>query len=268
MNKFKTISAITLSSTILLGGVPVFAEGNREAKTDANITFEAGSEDSTVIPPEGTNPEITIPPVGPESGGALSIMYAPTINFGMQEISSSDKFYKMLAEWQTTVDEEGQPTDEKIPYVSFAQVQDRRGTNEGWILSVATSDFTSETHNGTIIGARIHMNNSILRYEGVDSNAPRIVEKNIVLDTNNESQQILIADRLKGAGASSIVWGNQNELNKQFEDLSKEEEKEEDFTSKIYNDAIQLFVPGSSAIDATTYSATLTWSLVAGVPNK
>jgi hypothetical protein len=270
MNKFKTISAITLTSTLLLGAVPVFAEGNREAKTDANITFEAGSEDSTVIPPEGTNPEVTIPPVGPEAGGALSIMYAPTINFGLQEISSRDTYYDMLAEWQTTVDAQGQPTDNKIPYVSFAQVQDRRGTNEGWELSVTASDFTSQTHNGTIIGARIHMNNSILRYEGAENNAPSIVNQNITLTPNN-SQAILTAARLKGAGTSSIVWGNQDDLNKQLEDLIKEQEQEEveeDITSKIYNNAIQLFVPGSSAIDATTYTATLTWSLVAGVPNK
>ncbi len=75
--------------------------------------------------------------------GPLTIAYAPTMDFGTQVISNKDMSYNMVAEMQQLAGTEG--AENKVPYVSFAQVQDTRGNNAGWDLSVTLSAFESGT---------------------------------------------------------------------------------------------------------------------------
>ena len=55
----------------------------------------------------------------------------------------------------------------------------------------------------------------------------------------------------KGAGSTSVVWGNHDAIAQQVTAGAE----------VIENDAIKLFVPGSTAKDAVTYQSTLTWEL-------
>ena len=48
------------------------------------------------------------------------------MNFGSRMISNQDREYSMLAEMQQLEGTEGD--ENKVPYVSFAQVQDTHGT--------------------------------------------------------------------------------------------------------------------------------------------
>ncbi|MDA9471612.1 WxL domain-containing protein [Enterococcus sp. 5H] len=251
-----------LSTSILAGGVTAFAEEVRNVTTDGEISFTAvdedgEGEDTEVIPPEGEDgPDVEIPPVeGPDGGnkGPLTIAYAPTMNFGSQVISNQDRAYSMVAEMQQLAGTTGD--ENKVPYTSFAQVQDTRGTNGGWDLQVSLSNFTSGTQNGTLTGAEISLRDPRIQYEGSNAaNAPAAHASRLNLRPGTGSVSVMTADPTKGAGVSSVVWGNQADLDEQFED---------DDVDVVKNDAIVLSIPGSTAKDAATYSSTLTWELTA-----
>ncbi|NKD39840.1 WxL domain-containing protein, partial [Enterococcus casseliflavus] len=62
---------------------------------------------------------------------------------------------------------------------------------------------------------------------------------------------IMTAANNQGAGTSTAVWGDHDAIAKQVEDGR----------AVVENEAIQLFVPGTTAKDAVTYTSTLTWEL-------
>ncbi|MBO1300680.1 MULTISPECIES: WxL domain-containing protein [unclassified Enterococcus] len=243
-----------LLSTILVGGpISAFADETRLVITEGEIQFVADEDgELIVIPPvgpEGGGPDVELEPEIPGTTGPLSIMKAATISFGSQVISNQDQTYSMVAELQPLKE-----TGELVPYVSFAQVQDLRGTNAGWDLKVSVSDFKSDTQNNVLSGAEITFVDSMVRYEGLNqNNAPTGHTKGLKLIPNVGSVSVMTAETGKGAGSSSIVWGNQTNLNEQFSSSNVE---------VVTNNAIQLSVPGSTAKDATSYEAKLTWELI------
>lgn len=253
--RLATIAAV--STTVLAGGVTsVSADEVREVTTDGQVQFRsAGDEDGEleVIPPV-TGPDGPDVEIGPEvegTTGPLSIVKAATMNFGTQVISNQDQVYNMVAETQQLAGTEGD--ENKVPYVSFAQVQDVRGTNAGWDLQVSLSDFTSNTQNSVLTGAEIEFVGSRIQYEGTTAeNAPSAHADGLKLSPTTGAQSVMTASNGQGAGASSIVWGDQADLNEQFEN--------EDIET-VTNNAIRLSVPGSTAKDATTYTSTLSWEL-------
>ncbi|MGG5311108.1 WxL domain-containing protein [Enterococcus sp. DIV1304_2] len=264
MKFVRLLTVATLTSTIFAGGITAFAEQTpvppgvpsketRRVTTEGSIEFKPSSdEDLIVIPPEG-GPDVEIEPEVPGTTGPLSIMKATTMNFGSQVISNQDQTYNMIAERQQKAGTTGDAN--KVPYVSFAQVQDVRGTNAGWNLQVSMTDFkaTKATVNDTLLGAEISLLSPRIQYEGsTDANKPVAHSDRLKLIPNASSVPVMTAAKNKGAGVSSVVWGNQVNL-----DAQEKDEKVEVVT----NDAIQLFVPGKTAKDAAQYKSTLTWEL-------
>lgn len=251
MKLIRLATVAALSTTILAGGVTAaFAEEVRDVTTEGQVEFRSAGEDDgelEVIPPE-TEPEVEINPIVPGTTGPLSIVQAPTMNFGSQVISNQDQTYNMVAEIANLADGSGQ-----IPYVSFAQVQDVRGTNEGWDLQVSLTDFTSGTQNNVLTGAEIEFVGSRIQYEGNNAeNAPTAHADGLTLIPGAGAVSVMTAAEGQGAGASSVVWGNQADLTAQFEDEEIE---------VVENSAIQLSIPGATSKDATTYTSTLSWEL-------
>lgn len=262
MKFIRLTTVVSLSTIIFAGGIHVFAEEAEETEktgevrqitTNGQITFTPNNDAPNVeLDPDG--PEVEIPPVvGPdgENNGPLTIAYVPTMNFGSQIISSSDKHYNMVAERQQKAGTTGDTN--KVPYVSFVQVQDTRGTNEGWKLSVSLSEFEAkDTKNNVLKGAQIKLFDPQLRYSVNDAEQePTIHANGLELIPNNDAVPIMTAAAKKGGGTSTATWGNQVALDKQVEAGA----------AVVENAAIQLFVPGTTAKDAVTYRSTLTWKL-------
>ena len=106
-------------------------------------------------------------------------------------------------------------------------------------------------------GAEIEFVDSRIQYEGTNTeNAPTVHEAGLTLLPNGAARSVMTAAQGQGAGASSVVWGNQADLMAQFEVDGFDPE-----TDVVENSAIQLSIPGSTAKDATTYTSTLTWEL-------
>lgn len=249
MKLLNLATVAALSATILVGGATAFAEEAREVQTQGEVTFTPNSDEETVVTPPESEPEVVIPPVVP-STGPLTIAYAPSMNFGVQPISNQDQTYSMLAEMQELADGTGD-----TPYVSFAQVQDTRGNNEGWTLSVTASEFTSGTQNAELTGAQISLLDPTIDYYGNNAlNAPTAHVSTLSL-VPGAATTIMEAAEGQGAGSSSVVWGDQVALNDSTD-------------AEVLNDAIQLFVPGTTAKDATTYTADLSWELTATPANE
>ncbi|WP_270290969.1 WxL domain-containing protein, partial [Enterococcus casseliflavus] len=107
MKFIRLATVAALSTTIFAGGVQAFAEETesqevRQATTEGQITFTP-SNDDTVVDPGDDGEDVTIPPItGPdgENKGPLTIATVPTMNFGSQIISTTDKHYNMVAERQ------------------------------------------------------------------------------------------------------------------------------------------------------------------------
>ncbi|MGQ4224503.1 WxL domain-containing protein [Enterococcus mundtii] len=252
--KFIRLATITaLTATIFVGSVTAFAEEVRNVTTDGTIEFTPNEDEDLVVVPPETEPDVDINPEVPGTTGPLSIMKAVTMNFGSQVISNQDQTYNMIAEKQQKAGTTGE--ENKVPYVSFAQVQDVRGTNAGWDLQVRMTDFkaTNTTVNDTLIGAEISLLDPRIQYEGnTAGNAPGAHTSGLKLMPNASAVSVMTAEKDKGAGVSSVVWGNQADLDAQEADPE---------TDVVTNEAIQLFVPGKTAKDATQYKSTLTWEL-------
>ncbi|WP_368742772.1 WxL domain-containing protein [Enterococcus casseliflavus] len=261
MRFLRFATSTVLAATLLIGGFQGTAAEVRVAETDGQVSFVPNDRDPTeVIPPDPgpEGPDVVIPPIGPEGQtGPLTIAYAPTLDFGTQEISNRDAIYSMVAEKQQLTDTQGE--ENKVPYVSFAQVQDTRGSNAGWRLTVALSAFESGTQHNELRGAQIIFASREVEYISFNQeNAPSAHEAGLRLDANGAAQAVLTADAGKGAGTSSVVWGDQDELNAQYQDQAP----------VVRNEAIQLFVPGATAKDAALYVATLTWQLSTTTPQS
>lgn len=245
--RLATVAALT--TTILAGGAAsAFADEVRDVSSTGQIEFTpSDNEELEVIPPE-EGPDVDIEVEVPGTTGPLSIVKVAHMDFGSQVISNQDQTYNMVAEMQPL-----RETGELVPYVSFAQVQDVRGNNAGWDLQVSMSEFTSNTQNSVLTGAEIEFVDSRIQYEGINQdNAPGNHAAGLVLSPNNAGVSVMTAETGQGAGASSVVWGDQANLNAQFADEEIE---------VVENDMIRLSVPGSTAKDATTYTSVLNWEL-------
>ncbi|NBA62691.1 WxL domain-containing protein [Enterococcus mundtii] len=261
MKFIRLVSVAALSTTILAGGVQAFADGEsvetsevRKTTTEGQITFTPGNDDTEVDElPEG--PDVTIPPItGPDgqNKGPLTIATVPTMNFGSQIISTTDKNYNMVAERQQKAGTTGD--ENKVPYVSLAQVQDTRGTNEGWKLNVSLTEFqaTKETQNKVLKGAKITLYDPDLVYSIDDpEQEPEAHATGLEILPGEKAVPVMTAAAKKGAGSTSVVWGNHATIAQQVTAGA----------DVVENEAIKLFVPGSTAKDAVTYRSTLTWEL-------
>jgi len=254
MRFLRFATSTVLAATLLTGGIQGTAAEVRVAETDGQVSFVPNDRDPTEVLPPAPGPDghdVEIQRLGPDGQtGPLTIAYAPTLDFGTQEISNRDAVYSMVAEKQQLADTQGE--ENKVPYVSFAQVQDTRGSNAGWRLTVALSAFESGTQHNELRGAQIIFASREVDYNSHNQeNAPAAHEAGLRLDANGSAQAVLTADAGKGAGTSSVVWGYQDELNAQVQAQAP----------VVRNEAIQLFVPGATAKDAALYVATLTWQL-------
>lgn len=247
MKTLRLLSIGALSAVILGGSLTTFADEETETNINLNqttqgtIQFTPNTDTPEVVPPI-EEPDVDIP-VNPDITGPLSIVHVPTMDFGEQKISKNNEVYSMIAEKQKRKN-----SDEKVPYVSFAQVSDKRGTNAGWSLKVTASEFKTNDDkalNKELVGTEIHLLNSAIAYNGPDNQKPtsKGTSNEITLTANN-STEILTAAKDHGAGDTSIFWGNQAEL-----------------TTTALNNDITLHVPGKSAKDAVKYTATLDWTL-------
>lgn len=206
----------------------------KEYNTEGTITFEAGDDEVTppVDPedPDPTNPVDPTDPPAPGTGGALSIDYGSKFKFASQKISTADKTY--YAAPDEMKDGTKKPT--------YVQVTDKRGTLDGWKLSVSQPEQFKTATDDELVGAELRFTKGSAA-SSVDSKyMPTTVNSDLVLTPGQTNTVAINAQAGTGVGTWVYRFGSTADENK---------------------DAVQLFVPGESVKLAQAYSAKVVWSL-------
>ncbi|MFJ7889645.1 WxL domain-containing protein [Lysinibacillus xylanilyticus] len=253
------VATTMLTGFVLGGSVTAYAD-EPESKpvggtydSNAIIQFEAAS--GVITPPtDPTNPgkedpdnpgepelvnpiDPTKPPgEDPEKGtfGPLSIDYASGLDFGTQEITSTNQYYKAKPQkFSNRTPAEGP---------NYVQVSDSRGTEAGWTLQVKQNSQFKSTKDKVLTGAEIRFTNGQVNTASA-SPSPSIVKKSFELTFNGDgtgvAQTIMSAKAEEGSGTYVLAFGN-------------------DVTAA---DSIELFVPGSTTKYADKYTTSITWTL-------
>lgn len=225
--KLLLISLFLVNSYILLDVSEAHAETTSQAKSLNSIKFlEGGSESTNPVNPIDPDLPVEVDPVDPNNPGTnnpgpLSIDFISNIQFGNNKINGKDTVYSAL---------------NKSPYV---QVTDVRGTEAGWELKVAASEFTSTKNPKDVLkGAELTFKNAAVKSasKGNVSQPPTSSDVTLI---NSDAQTIMNADENQGSGTWLSTWTANSEV----------------------NENVQLKVLSGSAKANTEYTAELNWSL-------
>lgn len=215
---------ILLSKATLVGAEPLEIKGE--------VGFVENTTRPPVVNPLDPDSEIEIDTGG--SIGALSVDFASSLDFGRNQVSTSDKTYYAAAN-TVTVKESG----EEIVVPNFVQVTDNRGTKAGWTLSITASDFTTE-EGRVLTGAYITFHHAHIYTPNSLGNEPVAVES-VMLEEVETPYPIVTANDGQGTATWGVYYAG-------VDDATGEK-------------SITLHVPGESTKMAETYKSTLEWSL-------
>ena len=120
------------------------------------------------------------------NAGELSLVSVATLDFGQQDISTSEETY-------TAKDVD-----------SAIQVSDLRGSGEGWDLTVALSEFTHKDNDETLPGAYLTFSGTTVEdVNETNGSAPTSVSTvSLKIDSDDEQNSIFVAGDEAGMG----VW--------------------------------------------------------------
>lgn len=257
-NKLKksAVSAAAIVAFVSVSFNPALAaELNVIYNTSGSVEFIPSTD--VTLPVDPTDPDTVVTPtnpggttVTPGTPGPLSIDFASTLDFGLNQISSVDQTYFANPQVVSITAEDSTVTTKNVP--NYVQVTDNRGTNSGWTLKVKQNgQLTNATAplNTTLTGAQISLKNgtAVSNMSGVTS--PTTIS-NIILDPSGAESIVMSAAVNTGAGTWVDAFGA-------IETVDGVEK----------NTSVTLFVPGSTPKDAVKYSTTLTWTLSDVVAN-
>ncbi|WP_447408342.1 WxL domain-containing protein [Weissella confusa] len=212
------------------------ANGNSTATSPAVVHFtKVSTNPDKPFIPDPSNPDNPKTPGegGNTHPGALAILWAPHLDFGTHEISSSNQVWG------------GQETEKDASgFVPYAQVSDQRGTAAGWSLHVKEDQ---QFMKGTtpLKGASLQLKQ--LNY--YDTN---VKPMNTLAGTAKDND-LLTEQKVMEAPAGTLDGTYSVNFGDKLDD-------------KGFSQGIQLSVPGNAAL-VGDYSTNLTWTLNAA-PTK
>ncbi|EXJ24334.1 extracellular protein [Alkalibacterium sp. AK22] len=232
--KVVALSAVAALFCSVMTAPAVMADPN-EAESDVTIEFIVPDDTDVPTVVDPTDPSITFPvtpgdrdpgdPDDPVTGfsGPLTLDFVSSLDFGTVAISAQSQEY------------------ESLTLRPFVQVTDRRGTREGWALTVSLSEFRDEEGETSLSGAVLNLENASLVTPGVGGdNTPEGLAGSIALDSNGTSANVTVAGEGTGAGTWLTRW------------LAP--------VGETPNPNVTLTVPGGAAT-VGDHEATLTWIL-------
>lgn len=235
-------------------------------ESGASLTLVGGDPNKGVLDPED-HTKIVDPGEIISTKGPLRLDYVPSFDFGKTRVSRKT----MAAKADAQLLHQGSG-----PRANFIQVSDYRNTQAGWSLLVRQEhQFRDDTKaNSSLKGATLSFDKAWSYSSLGQAYAPSVSKETIVMNNIGDTYPLAEAEPGKGMGTWSISFGA-SETNplKQANTLSVKRGKDNKIETnpsfenqKIYeNDAIQLTIPASTAIQAGNYSTVLTW-IIAELP--
>ncbi|WP_165005762.1 WxL domain-containing protein [Enterococcus sp. ZJ1668] len=229
MKKNQLFFTTLLLSGLVAGGSVAYAADSTYA-TNGHVAFEA--DDSPTPPVDPTDPTTPVDPdptPNPGTSGPLSLDFASSFDFGTQKITTTDKTYYAKLQSFTNSDDD----------VNYVQDTDKRGTMQGWKLSVMQDDSFKTAEDEVLEGAQITLTKGEVASETDAAYAPT-AKANVTLVPGQDSGTVVNAEAGKGMGTWIYRFGN-------------------DAASGA--DAVKLVVPGKTVKLAKAYTTTITWTL-------
>lgn len=215
-----TMGIVILSSIIL----PITAVA-AEYTSNGAIIFETDNDlTKPVDPVDPTDP------MGPNPGtaGPLSIDFASSFQFGNQKITSETMdYYAKLQEFTSS-----------LAGPNYVQVTDKRGTQEGWSLSVIQNGQFKTAQSEVLAGASLSISSGTAISVTDKQYAPTVVENHTFVP--NSEMNLVNVPAGKGMGTWIYRFGA---------DASEGAA------------TVKLNIPGRSVKLAKEYRTTLTWYL-------
>ncbi|NCE15709.1 WxL domain-containing protein [Enterococcus gallinarum] len=215
-----TMGIVILSSIIL----PITAVA-AEYTSNGAIIFETDNDlTKPVDPVDPTDP------MGPNPGtaGPLSIDFASSFQFGNQKITSETMdYYAKLQEFTSS-----------LAGPNYVQVTDKRGTQEGWSLSVIQNGQFKTAQSEVLAGASLSISSGTAISVTDKQYAPTVVENHTFVP--NSEMNLVNVPAGKGMGTWIYRFGA---------DASEGAA------------AVKLNIPGRSVKLAKEYRTTLIWYL-------
>lgn len=238
MKMMVTVAALTS----IAGGMTALATGEKDsATTNGKVNFTIGGLEGGTLPPTHPEEKPSYPikpgepgePGGQGLGGPLSLDFAPGFNFDVHEVSTSDEEYSAKLITDTNTNDE---------VANFAQVSDRRGTSEGWELSLIQESQFKTADGLELNGAELHLKNSTYFSMMPEATAATVTKEQDLKITPQSSSILMEANEGKGMGSHTIRFGSMS-----------------DGTA---TDAVTLKVPGTAIQYADKeYTTNLDWTV-------
>ncbi|MBL1227635.1 WxL domain-containing protein, partial [Enterococcus sp. BWR-S5] len=195
--------------------------------------------------------------------GPLRIDFVPTLNFGRNKITKSERLFSANAQlFHGDTPARG----------NFVQVSDYRGTGAGWTLQVRQEEqFTNnQTLNHQLKGAVLSFDSSWANSVRPQASGPTVKKEVIRIENIGATYTLAEAGKDKGEGTWAINFGASSEnTNGMANTLSPSLDAEGNqvldptFDNKPVskNSAVTLSVPTEIMIDPVPYTTVLTWTL-------
>lgn len=204
----------------------------KSIKSQGDVTFKVDDGKTPPVDPTDPGTEVTPEEPGESTDGPLSIDHVSNLHFGEQLISAKSTTYYAALEKVTK-------GEDKIEVPNYVQVTDKRGSNEGWYLSVQQDKQFATGENVELLGAVLSLSNTQVKTTPDNkSKAPTAVSE-ISLVPGGAGVSVLSANKDEGMGLWIGSFGNE----------------------ATGANSVSLQVPGESAKQSAKYSTTLTWTL-------
>ncbi|EFS3771410.1 WxL domain-containing protein [Listeria monocytogenes] len=244
MKKIKVMAVSLIALMALVNAqVKVYAEGEESpdtsklVKSKGDVIFKI--DNSGTDPLDPTDPDIDKPivPTDPDTpegtSGPLSIDHVSNFHFGEQLISPKAQIYYAALEEVKQQDE----TLKAVP--NYVQVTDKRGSNEGWLLTVKQEKQLATDDGTELKGAVIKLSNTQIKTTSDNKAKVPTVTTDIELIPAGNALDVISAKQEEGMGLWIGSFGNES----------------------TGANSVSLSVPGESAKQASKYTSELTWTL-------
>jgi hypothetical protein len=260
MNKVSLFAAAAVAAVAISTVGPVFADDGGQYNSKGSVAFTPSTETTNPVDPLNPDPDNPILPSNPDgstpdagTAGPLSLDFASSLDFGIQQITSSTKNYNASAQKYTDKDGNNETSGP-----DFVQLTDNRGSFAGWTLSVK-QDGQFKTASGTELdGAAVTFGSA----EHASTNGTEDGVSTINSFTLNPDAGAIPV--MSGEAATNDTNGTSGTHLVRFGDKTalSETDVNGDGSSRGTTDtAIKLNVPGKSAKLATKYATTFNWIL-------
>lgn len=265
MNKKRlifTVCIVFLTIIHLMPTVGFAEEGSIQGKGKIEFTGN--------LPVDPVDPEDPYVPVdpgpGPSTDGLLRFDFAPTLNFGANKITETNRnFYVNAQLFHNGPKARG----------NFLQITDSRAETSGWTLQVRQefqfkNDVIQTDSEKELRGAVLSFDNAWANSAFSKEKAPQISKDTIQLNAQGTTFPVASAEKGQGRGTWLISFGasEENKNNQSNTLFPKLDEKNNPIfdpafeNQAIYgNKAISLSVPDGVKIHPVQYQTELTWLL-------